>query len=334
LCTSRRNKVANQRDINATFVWLSRLLRRVPQVRGLGRLVSVMNQFFLRLGIAPVVITRMQNGTSMQVDLRSHTEYRAYYSGTYDAQLLNTVISVLEPKDVFVDVGANIGFYSVAIANYFSQQRAGGKVIAFEPLGTNYQRLMHNRDLNDLQSWCAVYQLGLSSHTGEADIVKREDFASGATTGNASIAIDKAFDAGFETELIQLNTLDAVFDELSIDHTGVEFVKVDIEGHEDLFLEGANRILNEHRPTLLMEVNKPYYDVRQVDFEQRFTALLPADYHKYAYRQGCWKALDSFRDCLAIDNVLLIPTEKLALEKYRRALGAGKEAAPLVTNRL
>lgn len=260
----------------------------------------------------------------MQIDLRSHTEYRAYYSGNYDAHLIDTVISVLEPKDVFIDVGANIGFYSVAIADYFSQQRAGGKVIAFEPLGANYQRLLHNLDLNNLQLWCTVFQLGLSSHAGEADIVKREDFASGATTGNASIAVDKTFDAGFESELIQLNTLDAVCDELSIDHRGVEFIKVDIEGHEDLFLEGATRIFKEHRPTLLMEVNRPYYEVRQVDFEQRFAALLPAGYHKYAYRQGGVIALDSFRDCLAIDNVLLIPAEKLALEKYRRVLG-GKE---------
>jgi FkbM family methyltransferase len=331
LCISMRNEVANQGYINTAFVWLSRLLRRIPQVKGLGRVVSAMNQFFLRLGIAPVVITRMQNGTSMQIDLRSHTEYRAHYSGSYDVHLLNTVISVLEPNDVFVDVGANIGFYSVAIANYFSQQRAGGKVVAFEPLGTNYQRLLSNLDLNDLQSWCAVYQLGLSSQSGEADIVKREDFSSGATTGNASIAIDKDFDAGFESELIQLNTLDAVCDELLIDRPRIEFVKVDIEGHEDLFLEGANRTLNEHRPTLLMEVNKPYYDVRQVDFDPRFTALLPADYHKYAYRQGFWKELDSFRDCMAIDNVLLIPAEKVVLEKYRRVLG-GWEKKPHLTS--
>ncbi len=94
----------------------------------------------LRLGANPIVLAKMKDGTSMLVDLRTNTEVDAFYKGKYDPVLIDCIRRLLGAESYFLDIGANVGFYTVAIATTLKAKGGSGKVIAFEPFKGNYKR--------------------------------------------------------------------------------------------------------------------------------------------------------------------------------------------------
>ena len=168
--------------LNHTVGAAATVTRHSPHFRGLGRLYSLFNRMIISAGADPVVTANMRDGSRIVVDLRTNTDVHAYYRGEYDPTLLGAVRHLIDPSACLIDVGANIGFYSVAIGLHLRTMNAGGKVAAFEPLGTNYQRLLENLKLNDLTGHCVAYNLGLSNRSTDAIITLREDFGRGSNT--------------------------------------------------------------------------------------------------------------------------------------------------------
>lgn len=258
----------------------------------------------------------MSDGTRMRVDLRSDTEFGAYYKGTYDPELLQLTLSLLDRDGIFIDVGANIGFYSVAAAARIRSLGGSGHVIAFEPVASNFQRLLENIALNDLAGFAQAYDVGLSDHASQAIITLREDFRQGAVTGNAAIATDPAFDAGFTRLPIRLERLDDVVADVRWRAKPIGLIKMDIEGHEDLCLAGARQTLVAHRPTILMEVNKAYYAARRVDLDAVFEAKMPCDYLTFRSMGPKAVRVHSLKECADTDNVFMVPSERLRRAAY------------------
>ena len=81
----------------------------------------------------------------------------------------------------------------------------------------------------------------------------REDFANGAETGNAAIVIDSE-DLQFNWQEIQVNRLDDISDSFGLGR--IDFIKADIDGHEDRFLAGAVNAVHRSRPILLWKLTR------------------------------------------------------------------------------
>lgn len=298
------------------------VVRLLPEFRGIGRASGMFNKAMLMLGAAPIVEAPMQDGTRMRVDLRTRTEFIAYYTGKYDADLLKIIFALVDTDAVFLDVGANIGFYSVAVGNFIRRNGGSGRLIGFEPFEGNYERNLENLRGNNLLEVCSLMKVGLSNEKRTERLTLREDFKDGSNTGNASIPTSATFDAGFKTVPIELDRLDGLWPTIGGDGT-IDFVKIDIEGHEDFFLEGAKATIAKHRPTMLMEVNKPYYAARNVVLNERFLPLIPPGYVMKRRSGGHWEAIGSFAECATIDNVFLVPEEKMSRSAYRLFAGDG-----------
>lgn len=295
---------------------LASLTKRAPRFRGLGKAYRALNSVLVGCGATPIVNARMKDGTTMRVDLRTHTELDAFYRGEYDPELLALVLTILDPATCFLDVGANVGFYSVAVAHALKRSGAGGLTVAFEPVESNHRRLVENLSANGLLDCARTLQLALSNHSGEATITLREDFARGGETGNAAIAIDPEFDRGFSTTRVKLARLDDLWPQISRPARPVGMIKLDIEGHEDCALEGARSILETYRPAILMEVNKPYFRARVINLDERFSGLFPPDYLMFHELRAEWITLKSFGDCRELDNVFVLPAERLSDPRY------------------
>ena len=82
-------------------------------------------------------------------------------------------------------------------------------------------------------------------------------------------------------------------------------------------MEGGWKIIREHRPTILMEVNKPYYYEQGVKLDELFLPLIPERYSIYLKDKGSWKRIYKLEDCSTIDNIFLIPDEKIGLDDYK-----------------
>jgi len=282
--------------------------RALPRLPGHKPASTAANYAFLGLGCDPLATVRMRLGHRMKVDLRSWTERYAYYSGIYqDEELIRTARRLLPQDAVVLDVGANIGFFTVPLARALADRR--GTLHAFEPLPSNFARLEENLRLNDLPDGVVQrWPCGLSSECTELEITLREDFQRGGETGNASIVIDDGLDARFKRIKVPVRTLDDFAAEHALDR--LDFVKIDIEGHEDLFFEGGRSTLARTRPTILMEVNAPYFRRRGVVLAERLAELLPPDY-RFARRTDAWHAIDDVGECDEIDDALLVPAERL-----------------------
>ncbi|MDR9447444.1 MAG: FkbM family methyltransferase [Balneolaceae bacterium] len=136
----------------------------------------------------------MRDGTRMRIDLRSQTEWWAFYSGHYDDAAINLLRNLLSSVGGnFLDVGANIGMYGIRVVAGLANTHS----LCFEPMPKNAARILENAALNDLEDRVQIQQVGLSDTEGPAQLVLREDFEMGSVTGNASIAISQVADGDF-----------------------------------------------------------------------------------------------------------------------------------------
>ena len=275
--------------------------RRLPRdFRGRDRLLRALDEKIPRA--CPMVTAPMRLGYRMHVDLRSRTEVFAYYTGTYDTPLISAALQLMPPGGLAVDLGANVGFWSVPLAKK-------GRVHAYEPVPSNADRLHDNAFLNGVEATLAVRRLAISSTSGELSLSLREDFQRGAETGNAAVVIDSS-DADFETISIRADTLDNQSAQLDWDRLDV--LKIDIEGHEDLALMGGRKTLKKFRPVIFVEWNDSYYDRRGVDPAERFAdALFGLDYACLRRTDDNWLEVDSFSSPHGLDDLVLAPRSRV-----------------------
>ncbi len=146
------------------------------------------------------------------------------------------VLHVLRPGDLFADIGANVGSYTVLAAG-----AAGCRTISVEPLPDTFESMQANVRVNGLSEQVEALCCGLSSQSGKLR------FTAGFDTMNR---IAMPGDEG-PTALVPVRTLDEV-----CAGRVPAVMKIDVEGHENAVLAGAGRTLAE--PALLaviMETN-------------------------------------------------------------------------------
>ena len=143
---------------------------------------------------------------------------------------------VLRPTDLFVDVGANIGSYSIMVAS-----SVGSSVIAVEPITTTYKNLNKNIFLNELSDLIITRNIGLSSKEGELI------FTSDSDTTNHVIEGSELGSA----EVVQVITLDNL-----CKHAYPTILKVDCEGYElEVLLGGKSTLQNKNLLAVVLELN-------------------------------------------------------------------------------
>lgn len=281
------------------------IISRIPDFRGRNKLAYVANRLLLNSSAGSTAEVTMRLGHRMIVDLRAYTELASFYTHDFDTEEIRSVLRMFTPDWVVLDVGANVGFWTLPMAMALGLD---GKIHAFEPVSSNNQRLRENVRLNDMERTVTVHELGLSDSRASLAISLREDFTNGSGTGNAAIVIDDS-DGRFQCPVIEVNTLDNIFPSLSL--TRLDFIKVDIEGHEDKFLKGAASTIAQFRPILHMEINEPYYSRRGLDATIVFGEWAESLNYVYALRiaKG-WKLRDLRQRKPVIDNVLALPAER------------------------
>jgi len=160
---------------------------------------------------------------------------------SWEPHITSWLARTLRPEHVFVDVGANIGYFTVLCAPLVS------RVIAFEPGSSSFRYCRENLKLNDVQN-VELHPYGLW-HENATLRIKRDDSSlmtaaidrSGSTASGETIR-SVAFDE-FAASHLQLSRLDVV--------------KMDIEGAELSALRGMTRTLARFRPAIVMELNRP-----------------------------------------------------------------------------
>ena len=197
-----------------------------------------------RLGTYPFLhlYQRVRECAGFHCDLRDSTAAEVCFTGRYEPQETQLLRDLLQPGNVFIDVGANWGYYTLAAAQLVGRQ---GRVVAFEPEPRLFALLAANIEVNRLR-----HVLPQPFAIGPRQ--ERVSFtAFNADDGNwgLSRAVDpvRAGGADFETES---RPLDEVLDAASIGTA--QLVKIDVEGAETGVLAGMRRGLASGRFRYIM----------------------------------------------------------------------------------
>ncbi len=161
------------------------------------------------------------------------------YHGLHDVNDMAYLLHVTTPQDLFADVGANVGSYTLLACG-----ARGARGYCFEPVPSTYVRLLDNLAINSLQSRVIPMNIGLSDSDGELHFTAHQDTinhvaAAGRAEGNGS------------TISVPVRSLDSVF---SPEQPTI--MKIDVEGFEMKVIEGAGKVLsNPNLHSVFMELN-------------------------------------------------------------------------------
>ncbi len=148
----------------------------------------------------------------------------------------------LKPTDVFADVGANLGYFTIICAPLVK------RIVAFEPVSVTHSYCKANIALNGLTN-VDLYQYGLWNESTDAHIK-----IDPSSLMEASISQDGRTSC---LESIRCVSLDDIINSGELYLPGLDVVKMDIEGAEALALMGMERTIRQSRPKILMELNRP-----------------------------------------------------------------------------
>lgn len=277
-------------------------LRHTPDHPGRWRLAQLAVDWspLLKTLPRPRTIT-LREGFKLLVDGRSQTGRIAYVTGGYEPRATAIIKALVSAGDTVIDVGANIGYFSLLAARVTG---SSGRVLAFEPNPPVREELLANLRLNGF-AHVSVHSEALSASTDDVSFY----LGPSQDTGLASL---RAMPDSRELKVHQVR-----FDDLWKEPRPVTFVKIDVEGAELRVLEGMKDTLRRDRPAIILEVTDEYLKVMGDSAESLYNFLRTIGYHVYEIRDdgplGVIKTAADLKACPGQFNALCAMQEGLEL---------------------
>jgi FkbM family methyltransferase len=143
----------------------------------------------------------------------------------------------LSPDDHVLDVGANIGIFSLLAANRVG---ADGMVYSIEPVAKNVQSLCAGIHANGFRN-VSLFPIAASDRASVVAVLRQVDYSNGIVDYNVGVS-----DA---VDFVPTQRLDFVLSGIP----RLDVVKMDIEGHEPLAWRGLKSLIHKHRPRIFSE---------------------------------------------------------------------------------
>lgn len=209
-----------------------------PRIPGLTRLLWILYRIVKPEGLRRITV----RGIDLCVDGQDEIIYPALVAyGSHDPEEHDLITSLVRPGMTVLDVGANIGIYTVACAKLVGPE---GRVYAFEPEPDTHELLSANLESNHVGNTVAV-AAALSDREGEATLYRDRWNAGGHTLLEDNITTQ----AGGSVQ-IEIRTLDGYF---GGEDVVADFIKMDAQGFEGHVVRGGREFLQRGAPILLME---------------------------------------------------------------------------------
>jgi FkbM family methyltransferase len=176
-------------------------------------------------------------GFELAVDQKDVSVSVPLLRGEYEPHLFKFFRETLRPGMVFVDVGANVGFYSMLAA---AQVGETGRVFSFEPNPENCRLIKLSVARNRFET-VAVFPTALGSQSG-ASVFSTHIGSNGGLMPDTEESL-----ANPNCVVVPISKLEEVIRER------IDIVKIDVEGAEGLVLQGAKTLIEEHKPIITSE---------------------------------------------------------------------------------
>ena len=176
------------------------------------------------------------------------------YWGLKDIETISKIIEFKckkKNKIVFYDVGANIGTHSIALSNIFKNKIA---IRAFEAQSNIYEMFNQSIKINNLNN-IELYHNAVSDKNNEIIRIDLPDYSKHNNFGG--LELFKPFQNSDNAQMQKSGIFEDVNSiKLDFFNEEVDFIKIDVEGMENLVLKGSKNLIVNHRPFLFMELLK------------------------------------------------------------------------------
>lgn len=183
------------------------------------------------------------------VDLGDLGVSRHCVSGAFEPIETSFIRGLVKPGMTFVDVGANIGWFSTNAAKLVGPE---GHVFSFEPRKDTFQALSRTFHDNGFDDRATLINAAAGEAPGEISIGWNPEMGNPGGTWTLPYAeLESSFrDNGAELQRVPVVVLDDVIGDAPVD-----VMKIDIEGAEPIAMRGARNLLRRQRPIILCELN-------------------------------------------------------------------------------
>ncbi|HSX33079.1 MAG TPA: FkbM family methyltransferase [Candidatus Saccharimonadales bacterium] len=180
-------------------------------------------------------------GIKFLVPTRDITIVPGLMNGYYELAEINIYKALLPSSKTILDVGANIGLYSLVGATYGKKTT---KIYAFEPVPENIQYFKRSLQLNDIRPTAiTLVESAVGAKEGKLKL-NLSPITIGTHTAGTMVG------PGVKTISVPMTTIDAFVQKHKL---SVDILKIDIEGYEGFALRGAQATIKRQTPTILME---------------------------------------------------------------------------------
>jgi FkbM family methyltransferase len=201
----------------------------------------------------------------------------------YEREVWRALMAELKADDTFVDIGAFVGLYSIAVARRLQNS---GRVVAFEPGDRNYSLLKEQVRLNRLKGRIELHHAAVSDQNGRSSFL-----ADGSSEARLiSTVLPQA-------NIVKVVTIDRIFVGRRID-----VLKIDVEGHEEKVLRGAGKILRAQslRPrAIFIEVHPFAWPSLGVTIDSFLSTLANAGYQAETIHGKPIAAIEGYGEIVA-----------------------------------
>lgn len=244
--------------------------QKIALARMVYHIIMVGRRIIMRGGSPPVVEV-VRGGVRWRLDLGEGIDFSIYLLGGFELSTLRLYRKLVKSGDVVLDIGANIGAHTLPLARLVGES---GRVIAFEPTAFAINKLHENIARNpDLIPRIVTHQAMLVADS--SDNLEPAIFSSWPLVA-ADALHEKHKGRLMDTSGARAVTLDEVIDMAGIQR--LNFIKLDVDGHEYAVLSGGKKTLKHYRPSILMELAPYLFSDKPSDFEGMLEIFRELDY--------------------------------------------------------
>jgi len=171
-----------------------------------------------------------------------HIQQQLFWYGYYEKPIGELIKRILQPGSVFLDIGANIGYFSLLAAN----NEPTSKVISFEPVKNLFQMLEKNISINNIKNITPL-------NVAIGDINEEKELFISAPDNLGMSSFQPPENYSGKKEKVKVMSIDSWFETARL--SKIDLIKLDVEGGELAALKGMQGVLQDFKPVLIAEIN-------------------------------------------------------------------------------
>jgi FkbM family methyltransferase len=184
---------------------------------------------------------------SFEIDYRSHILKRILRSKQYEPEIIKLFSTYIDPKRDVIDIGANIGLYTVLFSKTISSEK---KVLSIEPTPLALKYLYRNIKRNKVEDSVIVFEGIVSDSKGKCHINVIEGMEEYSSL--KKIVHQSVKGLSYKKIMVKGDTIDTLVERYNMNPG---FIKIDTEGAEYSVLCGALNTIQTHKPVILSELS-------------------------------------------------------------------------------